>query len=285
MGQRGDRLNFRLITTSGLTTIFLVSLLSANPANATLLVDLRFSDGSHSRSVEAGSHTVEVWAQMRGTNTTGTDEAILYLHGAVQSQQVNGGAILAGSSGVAANWGVGPIFTTVPYFGSPGSPQNRTADGVQDWGTTSTSNTNTIKYNTTLLNNEGIPGTGMANISTAGVTANYLDEGSSGAGVEFKVGEFRIDIDALDVNISVMGAETLFTWINGTGSAPYTHIARADGINEFAKSKYLAPLNSISFFVPERILTDGELIPEPNSVALLGMSLLGLVCRRKQPRQ
>lgn len=231
-------------------------------AQAALLVDLRFTDNTKVRQAAAGTYTVNVWAQVTGTDTTGGNESLISLFGSVQSQSLNGGVLLAGTSGVTANAAGGPNWKSTAPEGQPGTAQNLTADGVQDWGTLT--GATAIKYNSTL--NGGLDPVSSAN----GATFNLLGEGNAGAGVEFLVGQITITINPADINLGAAGnAVTNFNWVKGTGTIPPAHSHRVDGsvTNTTSAATYLASAagNGITFAVPE-----------PTSAALLGLAMLGL---------
>lgn len=258
---------FSLWSMAGIAAAGAVTLLPA-AADAALIIDLRFTDGTKTKQIAAGTYGVDVWARVSGVNGSTADEGLLSVYGSVQSQQVNGGVLNAGTSGVTANAGASPAFTTVSPNGQAGTAQSLTADGVQDWGTVATSSTSTIKYNSTLNN-----GLDPVFPSTPGVIANTVDANT----VDFKVGTFTITIDSSDINaLAATGGETRFNWVKATGVFPQQHSHRADGAVVTAGASYAssAAANAVSFASAP--------IPEPASLGLLGLATAALAGRRRR---
>jgi hypothetical protein len=243
------------------------ALVPAGSADAALVVDLRFTDGTKTALATPGNHEIDVWAQVTGTNTV-ADEGLTHLYGSVQSQQINGGAVVdlpgVGTSGITGNMAAGPVFTVSPVRGQPGTPQNLTADGVQDWGTVASTNTNTIKYNAALDDQGVVP----AFLTTPGVVANLIANG-----VEFKVGTLTVTINPEDINALALTGVTRFNWVNGTGLFPRPQTHRIDGSTTDLNTSatYLAPTEGVSFVVPE-----------PATFGVLGVAALGLLARRQR---
>src|SRR5688572_20899272 len=82
---------------AGVAALSAATLLPAGSADAALLVDLRFADGTKSKVAAPGTYDVDVWAQVSGgTSGSNVNEGLLYVYGSVQSQQVSGGALDGG---------------------------------------------------------------------------------------------------------------------------------------------------------------------------------------------
>lgn len=247
-------------------------------AQAALVVDLRFAPGSQDaggpkvHNAVAGSYTVQVWAQVRGADTI-SNEGLINLFGSVQSTQVNAGAVLAGTSGVTGNLGKATAFSTGAPIGQPGTAQNLTIDGIQDWGTLT--GASAIKYNSTETAGSGLD---PVFAGTPGALTNLLDSGSAGAGVEFYVGDITITLNGADINNAALGgAQTVFNWVKGTGTIPASHSHREDGSSTAVTSAatYLVSgQQNAVLFVP---------VPEPTTAGLIGLGtlVLGGIRRRK----
>src|SRR6266542_2162505 len=78
--------------------IFLAAALAASPqVRAGLTYDLRFSDGTHSVLPTAGAtYTVELWAQVGGTDGTTANEGLTNSYVTILSTQFDGGSLLSG---------------------------------------------------------------------------------------------------------------------------------------------------------------------------------------------
>lgn len=241
-------------------------------SNADIIMDLRFSDGGKFRVASAGTYPVNIWAQVTGTNNL-NDEELLNIYGSVQSQQIYGGAVqpvFAGTSGVTSI-SAAPGFTLAPSRGSPGTAQNITADNVQDWGTTSTGNGNTIKFNTDLGDSSGAT---YAFLNSPGVTANAIS--SPAVGVEFLIGSFQVTVSPGD--ISGIGY-TAFNWVRGSGAVPAPGVSKLDG----SASPTSGQNNSVP--VGSDVVANNGVVfglPEPASVGLIGLVSLGLLGIRRR---
>jgi autotransporter-associated beta strand protein len=167
------------------TILFAAALATAQPISAGLVYDLRFADGSHNQLVTAGdSYTLELWARVSGTNGNNLDEGIQSSMLKVVSTQSSGGAITSGGlSAVAVATDFQSYSGTTPLFAN-GSGSDLNADGVLDWGSTSTSQANT---NYLLVRASGMvtgPGVGHAidtgtwEFRLATFTVNVLGTGS-----------------------------------------------------------------------------------------------------------
>lgn len=236
-------------------------------ANAALVVDLRFADGSKSKTAAPGTYTVNIWAQVTGADAASANDGLLSAEGSLQSFQSSGGAIVpaaAGTSGVLG--GATPIglFTNVSPIGKPGTTQNLSADNVNDWG--ALSGTNALKFSSS-------DGTTFVQSSNAGGgNFNLINDGSLGAGVELLVGSFVVTVAVGDVNGS---GTTFFQWVKGTSAVPTASNRREDNAGATSNVTYLQgliPGNAVAFVVPE-----------PGSIGLLSLGALavGAIRRRK----
>jgi hypothetical protein len=242
-----------------LVAVFAVSKSSASAAS--VLVDLRFSDlpDDTGRALARGTNqafTVQVWARVLGDENVALHlEGLKYVTGSLQSVQgAGGGSIVAGTSGITAVSGFAPAFTTASP-GQPGTTQNLTADGVQDWGTTATDNANTIRFNSALNG-----GADAVTRATPGVRV-WQDS----APLDFLVGTFTVTVNAADINPSSSGT-TFFRWVNGVGDAPASFQPNGVPPDVTAASTYLSESgnagNGVAFIV-------GAPVPEPAGFGVL----------------
>ncbi len=100
--------------------------------------------------------------------------------------------------------------------------------------------------------------------------ANILGEVTVHAVLE-RVEDFSIDLDADTAAVSYGGTEIYNgTWVNG-GTAP----SQYQGLNIWASSG----ANVENFYIDNLKL---DIVPEPSGLALLGLSFVGLVLRRRR---
>src|SRR5438105_10884697 len=110
--------------------VALAALAVAARVDAGLTLDLRFADGS--RQASPGSPlSLEVWAQVSGSDTDHTNDAFQSAYFSLVSQEISGD-LFDGALASAA--------VISPFNGSSsqnGSAAGLTGDGVGDWGSTS----------------------------------------------------------------------------------------------------------------------------------------------------
>jgi len=227
-------------------------------ANAGLIYDLRFSDGSHSVAPVAGqTYTLQLWGRVSGTNAMITDEGLNSGYVNIVSTQSGGGAITAG--GLTAGVRVAPFAGA----GSrDGSPADLNADGILDWGSTSTAiaNTNYMFTRTDTVGGE-----------LAGGTIGQSFNG----GWEFKLASFTVTANAVGTGT------TTFNIVkpNATSFVAVIYaVSKIDGstVNVTSSNQQGAYAASTG-----ATLVTG-IIPEPASVGLLGTATLGLLGRRRK---
>ena len=230
-------------------------LIATGAASAGIVFDLRFSDGNHTKVAAAGAdYTLDVWARVSGTNATATDEKLAFSYVNIVSTQSSGGAITAGGFTTGAR--------VAPFAGGgsrDGGPADLNADGVIDWGSTSTlpANTNYMFARTDTVGGE-----------VGGTT------GSSGGGLtwEWKVASFTVHVAATD------GGQTAFNMVKPAATS-FTGVTYAGG-----------SVDNTAFNVTNTNLQGAYagstgvlfLVPEPGSLGLLGAAAIGLIGRRKR---
>ncbi len=247
---------------------FGAGLVSTSAANAaSIIYDLRFSDGSHRKVPTAGSsYSLELWVRVSGTNGNNLDEGLQSTLTSIVSTQSSGGAIgLGGITSVA----VSPLFQTfsgtTPLF-SNGTSNNISADGIVDWGGTSTASSD--------------PGYILTR-------ANGIQTGPSvGQAVGANAWEFQLATLTIAVNTLGSGFAPVTTFNStkpfASGGIGVTYIVgRVDNLATSIASNNAARLadtfnNSlgVTFFTPE-----------PASIGLMGAAAIGLLGRRRRMKR
>ena len=269
---------------SGLAVAGTIAL--SNVAMGAVLVDLRFTDGTKVRAAAPGDYLVDVWVEVTGTDSNLRD-GLQWVYGSAQSVQTSGGTVLGSTgSGVTGNTATpGGAFTITPSTGQPGTAQQLGGDGIQDWGTTGTLSSTTIKYASTIFDSTlQLPGSAPVYANTTNDNANFNGTGNPVTvvshpitnGTEYKVGTLTFHIDANGVNSAPQaGAMTSLLWVKGTGTTPAVQSSFPDETQNRAAASYTTPVvgvNSVDF----------TSVPEPASLALLGLGALALVARPRR---
>ena len=167
-------------------------LLSALPsAQAGLVFDLRFSDGSDSKLAAVGTYTVDLYAVVTDGNANIADDGFRTAWVAIESVQVSGGTVSSGGFTAAS--------LVSPYAGAGtrvGAATSITADGITDWGSSSTNQTNT---------NYMFARADAMNFTETGTT------NTPSSGVEFKLASFTFSITGINGAPS-LGSATRLTF-------------------------------------------------------------------------
>jgi len=233
--------------------------LAAQSADAGLVYDLRSSDGSHALPVTPGTYTLDLWAQVSGTDASISNETHTFDYVTILSTQSGGGAITSG--GLTGSLGSG-----FDEAGSrPGAGADLNGDGIIDWGSTSTNGANT-NY---MLARTGIVG-GRVGGGTVGQAA--------GTGWEFKIASFSLNVGGV-----------------GTGTTTFKIVqpnAKASvGAFTYASSNVDGTTFNVSTSNQQGAYTGssgttvtpaGGVVPEPASIGLLGAAAVGLLGRRRK---
>jgi autotransporter-associated beta strand protein len=112
----------------------------ATSARAGLTYDLRFSDGSHTKIPSVGTtYTLELWARVSGTDANSANDGLTSSYAVILSAETGVGAFPTG--GITGGSVTAPFNDPLTSRNGAGADLN--ADGVTDWGSTSTSSSNT----------------------------------------------------------------------------------------------------------------------------------------------
>ncbi|HEX8524298.1 MAG TPA: PEP-CTERM sorting domain-containing protein [Tepidisphaeraceae bacterium] len=243
-------------------------MVAAGTAQAGVLYDLRFSDGTKSKEALAGTYNVELWARVSGPNTSLTDDGIQSSYVKILSSQNNGGAItsgglVAGSGAVTADF---QSFSGTSPAHRNGAANDLNGDGIIDWGSSSTSSADT-------------------NYMLARAAGIVSDGGTVGQSVNANTWEFKLATFQVTVGAAGGTGTTSFDLVkpNATTGVAITYAtARVDGVGFNVQSTntqgaYVAG-NGITFTAA----ATGGVTPEPASLGLLGVAAIGLVGRRRK---
>ncbi|MGC4003366.1 MAG: hypothetical protein QM811_09615 [Pirellulales bacterium] len=229
-------------------------------ANAGLIIDLRFSDGTKTKTAAPGTYTVDIWAQLvAGTNGNANDDGILTFYGAARSGSTNGGVLASGVGNGITGIAAAAPFTLTPSNGNLGTGSDLNGDGIQDWGNTTTSVSSTpqpIKFNAFSAGDPNNPVyRNASDLPAANVNAIT-------GGFEYKVGSFTYTISASGlISSPTAGATTTLDWVKSTG---VSYIYKADGVQVTAPANYTsgAAANGVSF-------TAGTVVPPTGNDSVL----------------
>jgi len=236
--------------------------MTAGTVSAGLVYDLRFADGSHTQTASAGAtYALELWARVSGTNGNTADEKLTNSYVTILSTQASGGAILAG--------GLADGVRVAPFAGAGsrnGGGADLNADGVIDWGSTSTvaANTNYMFTRTDTVGGE-----------LGGTTGQSVSPNTW----EWKIASFAVNATAIN-NSAILGSETRFNIVkpNATSFSVVTYAVSAvdnttfNVTNQNQNGAYTGS-TGVVFVAP---------VPEPASVGLLGVAAIGLLGRKRR---
>jgi len=239
-----------------LLTIALIVAAVGVSANAALVMDMRFSGGGTNVDLDRNAsinadYTVQVWAKVTGSGAGA--EGITYSYGAAQSVQVGGGALI-GATGVGIT--ASTLNSAFDTGAQVGAASNTTGDSIADWGTASVA-TSSVKYSADVSNSTS---------ATSGVTSNAITNGT-----EFLVGSFTIHVITTG---ATAGDVTKFQWVRPSWASPSPKYQTTypDGAGDTNNASYSSSNGMVTF----------TLVPEPVTLALLGMGGIGLLARRRR---
>jgi hypothetical protein len=276
------RFSRKSIYTAAAAVVGLGSGLVSSQADAGLIYDLRLAGGGTSVPVPVAgqTYTLELWGQVTGADTSGSNERLKHNYVTVAS---SGGNALAG-----VTWAPGTVqfdpetgdpLDSALYgkFAGAGSRQGAStdvnSDGVADWGSGASNLTDT---NYMLARSDAVPGQNRVGL-TIGTDYNALN---APAGTEFKIAVWKLTMPG-----SIGAGSTTFRAVQpaalvngGTGAEYATYVL--DGA---ATTTSVNPANVGNTYTTDGGVTFGVggVVPEPASLGLLGAAAVGLFGRRR----
>jgi len=245
-------------------------------SNAALLIDLRFTDGTHNYSIPSPGNTapitINAWAQVTGTSGNAAEEglqsAMLALKSAIVSAGITGSITSAslGSSWNGSGSGLGVA-------------SNLSADSIGDWGNSAN---NTIgsgissffRARTTKSQNNQVD---WGDANSAGTFNNLAD-----GGAEFLVGSFTFTPTA-----AALGAILNYVPVVPLGGTTGPSGWFEDTADKTAGSPTGSKNQSNGSFGPATPNAAGvgavtiTVLPEPTTLGLAGLMGLGLLRRKR----
>ncbi|HEX8522097.1 MAG TPA: PEP-CTERM sorting domain-containing protein [Tepidisphaeraceae bacterium] len=235
--------------------------------------DLRFSGAvtgniltaHQAKAVPGNMYEVELWARVSGTNGTTSDEGIQFSWVKLLSTQSapGSGAILSGGiTGFAATPEFQSFTGTSPAHRN-GSGADLNGDGVIDWGSSSTSNSDT---NYAYPRQSGI-------VNGGGTVGQAVDANTW----EFKLATFTVSVGT----VGAFGESTRLDMVkpNATSAIALNYaFAKVDGGNFFVTNQNQQGAYAASTGVE-------FVVPEPSVVGLIGAAAaVGLVRRTRSSK-
>ena len=296
-----------LVATLALTAAVFAA---ASPAHADLNFVARFSSnglasgdlGTNTTVAAVGKYAVVVWADVSGTDANVTNNGFQSAYLNFVSQQVNGGAISVG--GVVTGGAITGAGTTVrttanlsPFTGTgahAGSASTSlSADGIGDWGSTSTDGTNggdaaymNPRAASPIMGGVNQGSDGSDGVINAGATGKQVGASDTW---EFPVARYIIDITSVS---GIVGSSTKFTVAQPGLTFGVDNLALyvqdnggyAGGSSLLATSTTDVPKgNSTPGIYGAYVqFTGPTATPEPTSLGLLGLGAVGLLMRRRR---
>jgi len=247
-----------------------LSAAAASQAQASFTYDLRFADGSHSKTVtsaDAGTTvTVQLWAQITGDSTLTNDGfQVGYIN--LQSSLTGGGAFTGGGllSGTTLGSHVGASGSNLGTAAA-----NISLDGVADWGSSATS----TNAGWMVWRGGNAPGfvDGVTDTESHSVNANTW---------EVLLGTFTVTIN----NVNPIADQNSITHFQAN-FAPLVKIGSPNTTSKgvlYYQDQLTTPnadttqvsTVGLDFFGPVNV-------PEPASLGVLALGGLGLLARRRR---
>jgi hypothetical protein len=238
-------------------------LVATGAANAGIVFDLRFSDNSKTQvATPNASYTLDLWARVSGTNGNATDDGLQGALTSLISRQISGGAILSG--GMVSST-MNPDFTsfsgTTP-LARAGTGSDLNGDGAIDWGSTSTSGSNS-NYQFTRA----------GGIVTGG--------GAIGQAVDANTWEFRLASFTVTLGATLGAGQTAFDVVKPTASQTPSAFTYIVGRVDNTTFNVTSSIQQGTYTGSSGVLF---IVPEPASLGLLGTAAIGLLGRRRRTK-
>jgi hypothetical protein len=280
---------------------------AVNNANASLLIDLQIAsvtgggtkvDSKHIMDAHVGDvYNIQIFATVRGANNVVDTDGFQSIQGSIKS--VVGGSGNGAIIGVITPTGKNGRFGLAPFAGSGtvnGTNQDlNPKDGSKDWGSEPSDAVGTgdfMAIRDTQLENDGTFGT-------------PIDDGSPNSGRKFLIGSFKVTASQLvggltDINYyprlaaNLTRAQSTALWQEDNLLDPITGLPLFQ-IDPITGQFVLDPVTGEKIPVPgvfdglngnliigSAIEIQSALVPEPTSLATLGLAAFGLLARSRR---
>lgn len=235
----------------------------AGAAQAGMIYDLRFADGSHTQVAQAGqTYHLQLWVQVTGSDGNHANDALNSASDIeMLSNQASGGAITSGGLQNAA--------LVAPWDGLNGSQVGTSSDlngdGVIDWGSSST-------------------GSGNTNYMIARPTGGAAQVAGGSVGLEVDANTWEYEIATFDFLAGTVGSGTTTISSVHPNVASFPAFSLLLGSIDGTSYKVTSGSGSASNPAWNNGVTFTA-VPEPASLSLLGLGALGLLGRRRKGKK